>query len=108
MKYGLSDSAIKKITGVFKNHPNVREAIVYGSRAIGNYREGSDIDITLKGELTFDNLLRIESQLDNEMLPYTFDLSIFESINNLDLIAHVNRVGKVIYRKGSKNQTFIA
>lgn len=103
MKYGLSDSAIEKITRVFRNNPNVNEAVIFGSRALGNYREGSDIDITLKGNLTFDDLLRIESQLDNEMLPYKFDLSLFENINNRELIEHVNRVGKIFYRKVSIN-----
>lgn len=103
MKYGLSDNAIEKIKRVFRSNPNINEAVIFGSRVLGNYREGSDIDITLKGNLTFDNLLRIESQLDNEMLPYKFDLSLFENINNLELIEHVNRVGKIFYRKVSTN-----
>src|SRR5690606_2248456 len=103
MKYGLSDNAIEKIKRVFRNNPNINEAIIFGSRALGNYREGSDIDITLKGNLTFDSLLRIESELDNEMLPYKFDLSLFENINNLELIEHVNRVGKIFYRKNSRD-----
>jgi predicted nucleotidyltransferase len=99
MKYGLSDTTIAKIIDIFKSDPNVHEAIIYGSRAIGNYREGSDIDITLKGELTFNNILRLEGKLDNQMLPYRIDLSSFEKIKNRDLIEHINRVGKVLYRK---------
>lgn len=99
MRYGLSSNTINKITRIFKRNPNIHEAVIFGSRAMGNYREGSDIDITLKGNLSFDNLLRIESQLDEEMLPYEMDLSIFENIKNQDLIAHINRVGKIFYQK---------
>ncbi|GAB4516774.1 MAG: nucleotidyltransferase domain-containing protein [Allomuricauda sp.] len=99
MKYGLSSHTLQKIIKVFKGNPNIHEAVIFGSRAMGNYREGSDIDITLKGKLSFDNLLRIESQLDEEMLPYKMDLSIFENIKNQELISHINRVGKILYQK---------
>ncbi|GAB1855639.1 nucleotidyltransferase domain-containing protein [Flavobacteriaceae bacterium MHTCC 0001] len=102
MKYGLSNTSIEKILEVFRANSEIKEAIIFGSRAKGNYYEGSDIDITLKGEqLTFDKLLRVESQLEDKYLPYKFDLSIFKNINNKELIEHINRVGKIFYnRKG--------
>ena len=99
MKYGLSDSVIEKILNVLKSHPNIQEAIIFGSRAIGNYREGSDIDITLKGNISFDNLLRIENEIENEMLPYKFDVSLFEKLENKKLLEHINNIGKVFYKK---------
>ena len=100
MKYGLSNRSIEKIFEVFRANSEIKEAIIFGSRAKGNYHEGSDIDITLKGEeLTFDRLLRIESQLEDKYLPYKFDLSIFKNIENKELIEHINRVGKVFYNR---------
>ncbi|WP_445957147.1 nucleotidyltransferase domain-containing protein [Yeosuana sp.] len=99
MRYGLSDKVIEKILNVFRNNSNIQEAVIFGSRAMGNYREGSDIDITLKGNVSFDNLLRIESQIENEMLPYKFDVSLFEKLDNQELLRHINKVGKVIYKK---------
>lgn len=99
MMYGLSENTIKRIIQVFEEHENIDQAIIYGSRAKGNYREGSDIDLSLKGELSFDALLRIESQLDELMLPYKIDLSNYGSISNQDLIDHIDRVGKVLYLK---------
>jgi len=99
MKYGLSDSVIEKIIKVFRRNSNIQEAIIFGSRSKGNYREGSDIDITLKGSITFDNLLRIESEIDDQMLPYKLDVSIFEKLDNKKLIEHINRVGKIFYQK---------
>lgn len=103
MKYGLSNTTIAKIIEVFSAYPNIKEAIIFGSRVMETYKEGSDIDITLKGnDLTFDNLLTIESQIDNQMLPYKFDLSIFHNLENQELIDHINRVGKIFYRQQEK------
>ncbi len=100
MKYGLSNMSIEKILEVFRANSEIKEAVIFGSRAKGNYREGSDVDITLKGEqLTFDKLLRIESQLEDKFLPYKFDLSIFKNIDNKELIEHINRVGKIFYNR---------
>lgn len=101
MRYGLSDNVIEKILIVFRSNSNIQEAIIFGSRAIGNYREGSDIDITLKGNISFDNLLRIESEIENQMLPYKFDVSIFEKLKNQKLKNHINRAGKIFYKKAN-------
>ncbi|MDY7394074.1 nucleotidyltransferase domain-containing protein [Aureibaculum sp. 2210JD6-5] len=99
MKYGLNNKTIGKIVGIFYNNKEIEQAILFGSRAKGNYRPSSDIDITLKGDISFDNLLRIESQLDNLMLPYKFDVTVFEKLKNQDLINHIDRVGKIFYQK---------
>ncbi|MDV3353125.1 nucleotidyltransferase domain-containing protein [Leptothoe sp. ISB3NOV94-8A] len=73
---------------------------MYGSRAKGNYRPGSDIDLTLMGrDISHEQLLAIEHQLDDLLLPYLFDLSIFSHIENPDVIAHINRVGLTFYEK---------
>jgi len=56
--YGLSQKAFDKIKMVLYSHKNIENVILYGSRAKGNYKEGSDIDLTIKGNLTFDNLVR--------------------------------------------------
>ena len=96
--FGLKDSIINQINNVFSNYPDIEKAVIYGSRAKGNYRNGSDIDITLFGEnLTYEQLNRIETQLDNLMLVYFIDLSLFKYIDAPDLIEHINRVGKVFY-----------
>jgi len=97
MKFGLNDATLQKIQYVFESFPKIREAIIYGSRATGSYREGSDIDITFKGELSFDNLLEIEKALDDLMLPYTFDLSIYNNLSHDKLMKHINNKGKRFY-----------
>ena len=97
-QYGLTNSAITAIQSVLKKHPKVSKAILYGSRAKGNYRPASDIDMTLQGEqLNYAELVKIDNELDDLLLPYTIDLSIYQSIENPDLIDHIKRVGQVFY-----------
>ncbi len=98
MRYGLSEDVIEKIRSVFETFPKIQEVIIYGSRAIGSHREGSDIDFTFFGHgITNNDLNQISLKLDELLLPYTFDLSIFSQICNPNLIDHINRVGKVFY-----------
>ena len=99
-RFGLKESTISAIQGVLKQHPEVDRALLYGSRAKGNYRKGSDIDLTLVGEaLTYSLLNRIETEIDDLLLPYTLDLSVFAQIDNPELIEHIRRVGKVFYSR---------
>lgn len=47
---GLTDKDLKEITGILARFPQIKEALIFGSRALGNYKKGSDIDLVLKGE----------------------------------------------------------
>ena len=102
MKFGLPESAVQKICGVLSRHPQVKKAILYGSRAKGNYKNGSDIDLTLRGsaDLTLNVIYKILNDLDELLLPYTIDLSIFDDISDPDVIEHIQRVGVTFYEKG--------
>ncbi len=100
--FGLKDTHIKLIQSVFSSYSSVDKAVIYGSRAKGNYSSGSDIDLTLMGdELNLSTLLKIENELDDLLLPYKIDLSVFHKIENPDLIEHINRVGIIFYGKNS-------
>jgi predicted nucleotidyltransferase len=99
MSYGLNAETVAKIHGVLAKHPEIKQAILYGSRAKGNYRDGSDIDLCLVGEtLTLGQLLKVENELDDLLLPYKIDLSLFHALDNLELIDHIRRVGVEFYR----------
>lgn len=100
MKFGLKIQTIDAITEVFKRYPLVDRVVLYGSRAKGDFRANSDIDLTLIGEnLDLTLLLKIETDLDDLLLPYKIDLSLFRKIENKDLRDHINRVGIVFYEK---------
>ena len=97
---GLSTATLAKIITVLAQCPALEKAVLYGSRAKGNYRMGSDIDLSLFGDaLSYAHLGQIESQLDELMLPYSFDLSLFSQIDNPDLTQHIQRAGRVFYEK---------
>lgn len=103
MSYGLNDTDIQLIHEVLQQYPEVKQAILYGSRAKGNYRPASDIDLSLTGtKLTIAHLLAIENQLDDLLLPYKIDLSLFHTIENPSLLDHINRVGILFYEQEPK------
>jgi predicted nucleotidyltransferase len=91
--YGISQSALDKIKAVLFSIQGVEHVILYGSRAKGNYKEGSDIDLTIKGNLTFDDLTKTSVALDDLNLPWKIDLSLYSQIKNEELLAHIDRVG---------------
>ena len=100
MAFGLDDGTIKRIQEVFSRFPEIREVVLYGSRAMGNFKPGSDIDLCMKTAREDLNLLNsISMQLEELMLPYFFDLSFYRHIQNPELLSHISRVGKRFYTK---------
>ncbi len=100
MKYGLLLENIDRIINAFVSHKEIEEVVLYGSRAKGNYKPGSDIDLTLKGEKISGGILnKICMELDDLLLPYTFGISIYDDLNNSDLLDHINRIGFTFYKK---------
>lgn len=105
-RFGLSEITIGKICSVLARHPEIEQAILYGSRAKGNYTTGSDIDLTLRGDadLTQDVLYSVIHELDDLLLPYTIDLSLFSTLHDPDFIEHIQRVGVLFHeRKGGRS-----
>ncbi len=103
MEFGLSDTEINKINQVFSSFPEIEKVIVYGSRAKGNFRAGSDIDMTLTGkDLNLHLINEVNGKLDDLLMPYTFDLSILKQIKNQDVTEHIHRTGKTFYKKEEK------
>lgn len=105
MNHGLSATTVAKICGVLAQHPQVEKAILYGSRAKGNYKHGSDIDVTLVGSgLVYDDLLKIMGELDDLLLPYTIDLSILHMIDHEGLRDHIQRAGQKFYHRQASGE----
>jgi predicted nucleotidyltransferase len=100
MKYGLPEATIEKICAVFSRYPQIQRAVLYGSRAKGTCKAGSDIDLTLFGEaLTSGLRSAIASELDDLLLPYTIDLSLFDELDHAELREHIGRLGVVFYER---------
>lgn len=102
-KLGLFEADLQNVVSVLIQFPEVEYASVFGSRAKGNFKNGSDVDIALKGkQLSFMIVARINSILNEETsMPYRFDVLNYETITNNELKEHIDRVGLVIYNKNN-------
>lgn len=102
IRFGLPAATIENIHRVLARHPQVEKAVIYGSRAKGNFRAGSDIDLTLSGSRLDSRVLgNLIEELDELLLPYQIDLSIFTQIDHAPLREHIERVGQEFYRSAS-------
>lgn len=95
---GLSEDNLQRINTVLTQFKRIDKAVVYGSRAKGNYKPGSDIDLCLYVKnIDLSGQYKIETALDDLFLPYKFDVTIYEKITNMELKNHIDRIGKQIY-----------
>lgn len=100
-KYGFSERDRSRMLMIFSSCRNLERAILYGSRAKGNFKPFSDVDITLEGEgLTRRDLLHLSAAFEESALPYIFDLSLYRNIENEALLSHIARRGVEVYRRG--------
>jgi len=99
--FGIQPNDLKIIISSITQYPEVSEAFIFGSRAKGVFRSGSDVDIALKGEkLSADIVSRISYLLNEETtMPYKFDVLNYHSISNAELVNHIDRVGIRFYLK---------
>lgn len=100
-KFGLTPDDFIQIIRVLEKFPEVQEAIIFGSRAKGNYKPGSDVDIALKGRhLKRETITDIAIELNEETtMPYRFDVLNFNEMEEPELLEHIKRVGKILYTK---------
>ena len=94
---GLEQKELEIIKSVFKKNSKLKSVKIFGSRAKGNYRPNSDIDLALIGDLDLLEAEKISSELDDLPLPYLFDVKVFNQITTTELLDHINRVGVFIY-----------
>ena len=98
MKFGLPDTTLSAIRNVFAHYKKAEKVILFGSRAKGNFKPGSDIDLAIDGkDLSIDDILALKISLDALHLPYTIDLIKYGSITDADVLEHIQRVGVDIY-----------
>ena len=104
MDFGLKKEHIDAINNVFNEYQNIEKVLIYGSRAKGTYKPGSDIDLVIaEKEISFSQMMEITNKLDDLLLPYKIDISQKSKISNSDLTDHISRVGKVFYQKNDKD-----
>lgn len=98
MNFGLSDTVIEELKGVFRRHANIQKVLIFGSRSKGNYRAGSDIDLAVVGkDLDYNQLLDILCEIDDLELFYSVDLLDYHKKKGTPIGDHIDRVGQVFY-----------
>ncbi len=99
--YGLSDADIERIINETAKHTEIEQLIIFGSRAIGNYKKGSDVDLALVGKALNYKVTRELSMTlnENSPMPYYFDVIDYHQIQNKNLKQHIDEKGIVIYTK---------
>ncbi len=100
--FGIYPKSYREIIKIIESCKSINEVIIYGSRAKGNFREGSDIDFTLMGAISEKDFSKICGDLDDSYIPYKFDISIYENLKSESLKEHINRVGKTFYKRNTE------
>ncbi|OPX56875.1 Predicted nucleotidyltransferase [Oceanospirillum multiglobuliferum] len=100
---GLTTEDIQWIVQSAKQQPEIEQLVLFGSRAKGCHRKGSDVDLAIKGEeVAYDSVTRLAEQLNEVIpLPYMFDVLDYGSLAEPALKAHIDRVGIVLYSRES-------
>jgi len=99
MKYGLLPRDLDYITQAVQQFPEIETVLIFGSRAKGTYKPGSDVDLALKGaNITHTTVSRLSFLLNEDYpLPYFFDVVHYEALQNSDLVAHIDRAGGRVF-----------
>lgn len=97
--FGIGKAQQKILIDIFSRHLITGVIVIYGSRVKGTFSESSDVDLVLKNsEFNHQQLIRLIDEIAESDFPYICDLQLFETINNIKLIEHIERLGKVFYR----------
>ena len=97
--FGIYPKSYLEIQSIIEDCFSIMEVVIYGSRAKGNYREGSDIDVTILGTPTKEDINKLWQDLDNSYIPYKFDITIYNDLKSDSLKEHIDRVGKTFYKR---------
>jgi len=99
---GLTAHELALVCKELGRHPEVSEAVLFGSRAKGNHHPASDVDLALSGISDELTAAAIADALENLPLPYRFDVKARDTLRYPPLLDHIERVGVVIYRREPK------
>ena len=99
MSFGLESKTLKSIKNIFFKYPEIEKVIIYGSRAMGNYKHNSDVDLAVIGNLKWDFIGHLMEELDSISTPYLYDVTDYKRITNPEVKKHIDDYGKVFYEK---------
>jgi len=96
--YGLNNRDIHTLFDVFNKHKDIKTVYIYGSRAKGTHKYGSDIDLAIMNDDVSEKTIRnIKTEIEESSLPYFVDITYFKTILHKELSEHIKRVGLPFY-----------
>ncbi|MBA2498652.1 MAG: nucleotidyltransferase domain-containing protein [Chitinophagaceae bacterium] len=103
--FGISNKSYQLILSTLGKYSEVEEVIIFGSRAKGNYKQGSDIDLAIKGKDCNERFaMKISALLNEELpIPYHLDILCYDTLNNKELKEHIDRVGKIFFQANQQH-----
>ena len=90
--YGLSDKLLDEIKYI-KNKTN-KKILIFGSRARGDYKENSDIDIAIIDNVSQKEKYEIMDEFDKIDSELKIDLVFIQNIENEMFLDSIKREGK--------------
>ena len=106
MSFGIPEKSMRLIAGVLERWREVERAAIFGSRSMGNYKNGSDVDIVVYGQdLSAEIVNEISVELNEKLpLPYYFDVVHYESLNHEGLREHIDKVGRMFWERSREGE----
>jgi predicted nucleotidyltransferase len=102
---GIPEVDSQRLLELIRSHPHVQKVVLYGSRALGRQRAGSDIDICLLApSMALGELLELGAELDDLLLPWQIDLQLRHLIAHEGLLAHIERAGQLLWERSAEAQ----
>lgn len=102
MSFGFNTKELETIYSIFEKYSDLKEVIIFGSRAIGNYKPGSDVDLALKTDKNPDLVDRISRELNEESpLPYKFDVVDYNTVSKEEFLEHIRKFGKLFWSENN-------
>lgn len=97
-KFGIPDKTINIIVEYFKTKPEIKKVVIYGSRAKGNYKTGSDIDFAVWTN-AHNHISTILNELDELPTPYKFDVTDYLTLTHAGMKQSIDTDGIIFYEK---------
>lgn len=100
-EFGFRVKDMKYMLELFALNPEIEKVILYGSRAMGTYENGSDVDMALTGsKVNFDTVAHIHYVLEEASpMPLMFDVLHYDTLKNKKLEEQIDKHGKIIYER---------
>ncbi|MEA1921250.1 MAG: nucleotidyltransferase domain-containing protein [Pseudomonadota bacterium] len=96
--FGLTERDMLTIHGIMRESPAIKIVLIFGSRAKGNFKPGSDVDLAIMdAEIKDAELAKLINHFSESSLPYFVDLVCYSSLTDTALKKHIDRVGVLFY-----------